>query len=149
MKQIGAEAQRPSRVAGLGKPFESRPEIGVFGFEAIGSVFGIFLRARIFFGENEAICSVRASCVWFFAAVAQLFDGVFANRFEHDESRIAGGLFDLLHQTFVHDAGRAVEQIDFEIGFSVADRFDTFEIASTDEDREAAKEFLFGGIRRS
>ena len=101
-----------------------------------------------FFGENEAIGGVSASCWSFFVACCEFFARVFANRFQHREPRFAVGLRDLLDQAFIHHRSHAVEQIQVEVGFRVADGFDTFEGASAGEDGEAPEEFLLGGAEQ-
>ena len=68
-------------------------------------------------------------------ACLQFFQSVLANRFQHHEARFTLGWFDLPRQAFVHQGCHTVEQVQVEIGFSVAHSFSAFQCASAHEHR--------------
>ena len=76
-----------------------------------------------------------ALCQGLLPACLQLFQSVFANRFQHHEPRFTVRLLDLLQQALVHHGCHAVEQVQIEIAFGVAYSFHAFQIASAHEHR--------------
>ena len=149
-KQRHTETQTPVDILRLKQPVERETEVidlGVALRQPVRPVGGVQFRIP-FLRQDQTVGRMGAARGRLLAAIDQAFEGIFANRFEHGETRLGFGAVHALHQIFVHQRGQAFKEIDAQVAARVADGLGRLQRASADEDGKAAKQSLLGFIQQ-
>src|SRR5438445_792680 len=78
------------------------------------------------------------------SAARYTFQSVLTNCIQQHKTRFCAWMLNLLNEAFINKRCHAFEDIKSEILFGVADRFDSFQSAATDEGRNSSEQRLLG-----
>ena len=126
------------------------PEVVVLGFEPVHPRYLLRshkLRLR-FLGEEEEVLGVRLLDLPSFAALFELLPRVLVDGFEHHEAGFVFGALFLPEEALLQQRGDAVEDVDGQVAFRVADGLYGLQGPAPREDREPGEEGLLALLQQ-
>src|SRR5437870_9729582 len=146
LEERGPKAQPPIGIASERQPFQGGTKIIVLyleqthPFRACG-IGGLGCRL---FSKHQTVRGMGALRRVLLSAGCQTFQPVLTDCVQQHKTRFSPWMLNLLNEAFVNERCHAFEDIKSEILFGVADRFDSFQSAAADENRQSSEQRLLG-----